>query len=203
MTHKIAPLREFVAGMTALVGRTSAEPHLLAEGRVLLAELIADDAWLPAAFAEPRTDRYVQYLLHCDPLERFSVVSFVWGPGHRTPVHNHTVWGLVGVLRGAEGCEEFTVQDGLPVATGQQHVMRRGAIEAVSPTVGDWHRVRHAWDDRAAVSIHVYGANIGAVQRHRLDDSGALRDFVSGYDNLSVPNLWDRSGASRNSVRAC
>ena len=65
------------------------------------------------------------------------------------------------------------------------------------------HRVRHAWDDRAAVSIHVYGANIGAVQRHRLDDSGALRDFVSGYDNLSVPNLWDRSGASRNSVRAC
>jgi predicted metal-dependent enzyme (double-stranded beta helix superfamily) len=118
-------------------------------------------------------------------------------------VHNHTVWGLVGVLRGAEGCEEFTVQDGLPVATGQQHVMRRGAIEAVSPTVGDWHRVRHAWDDRAAVSIHVYGANIGAVQRHRLDESGALRGFVSGYDNLSVPKLWDRSGASRNSVRAC
>jgi predicted metal-dependent enzyme (double-stranded beta helix superfamily) len=203
MTDSIAPLREFVAGMTALVGRTSAEPHLLAEGRALLAELIADDGWLPPAFAEPRTDRYAQYLLHCDPLERFSVVSFVWGPGHRTPVHNHTVWGLVGVLRGAEGCEEFTVHGGLPVATGQQHVMRRGAIEAVSPTVGDWHRVSHAWDDRAAVSIHVYGANIGAVRRHRLDDRGALLDFVSGYDNLSVPNLWDRSGASRTPIRAC
>ena len=35
MTHTIAPLREFVAGMTALVGRTSAEPQLLAEGRVV------------------------------------------------------------------------------------------------------------------------------------------------------------------------
>ena len=203
MTDTIAPLRDFVTAMTALVGRTGEELRLLAEGQVLLAALIAEDGWLPAAFAEPRPDRYAQYLLHCDPLERFSVVSFVWGPGHRTPVHNHTVWGLVGVLRGAEGCEEFTVQDGRPVSTGQQHVMRRGAIEAVSPTVGDWHRVSHAWDHRAAVSIHVYGANIGAVRRHRLDDSGALCDFVSGYDNLSVPNLWDRSGASRTPIRTC
>lgn len=203
MNDTIAPLREFIIAMTALVDRTGDEPRLLAEGRALLAGLIADDAWLPPEFAAPRSDRYAQYLLHCDPLERFSVVSFVWGPGHRTPVHNHGVWGLVGVLRGAEGCEEFTVHDGLPVATGQQHVMRRGAIEAVSPTVGDWHRVSHAGDDRAAVSIHVYGANIGAVQRHRLDDSGALRDFVSGYDNLSVPNLWDRSGAARTPIRAC
>lgn len=203
MTDTIAPLRDFVVAMTALVGRFGDEPRLLADGRALLAELIAGDGWLPPAFAEPRTDRYAQYLLHCDPLERFSVVSFVWGPGHRTPVHNHTVWGLVGVLRGAEGCEEFTVRDGLPVPTGQQHVMHHGAIEAVSPTLGDWHRVSHAGGDRAAVSIHVYGANIGAVRRHRLDDTGALRDFVSGYDNQSVPNLWDRSGAARTPIRTC
>lgn len=203
MTDAIAPLRDFVAAMTALVGRCGDEPRVLADGRALLAELIAGDGWLPPAFARPRTDRYAQYLLHCDPLERFSVVSFVWGPGHRTPVHNHTVWGLVGVLRGAEGCEEFAVRDGLPVPTGQQHVMRRGAIEAVSPTIGDWHRVSHAGGDPAAVSIHVYGANIGAVRRHRLDDTGALRDFVSGYDNQSVPNLWDRSGAARTPIRTC
>ena len=59
------------------------------------------------AFAEADAGRYRQYLLHCDPLERFSVVSFVWGPGQQTPVHDHTVWGMVGVLRGAEICEEF------------------------------------------------------------------------------------------------
>ncbi len=125
MTDTIAPLRDFVAAMTTLVGDTGDERRLLAEGRTHLARLIADDTWLPDAFAAPRSDRYAQYLLHCDPLERFSVVSFVWGPGHRTPVHDHTVWGLVGVLRGAEACDEYTLQGGRPVPAGQQHVPHR------------------------------------------------------------------------------
>ena len=77
MTDSIAPLRAFVAAMTALVGRTDDDRRLLAEGRQLLARLIARDDWLPDAFAVPRADRYAQYLLHADPLERFSVVSFV------------------------------------------------------------------------------------------------------------------------------
>ena len=99
MPDRITPLREFVTAMTALVSSTIDERRLLAKGRQHLARLIASDRWLPEAFATPRADRYAQYLLHCDPLQRFSVVSFVWGPGQRTPVHNHTVWGLVGVLR--------------------------------------------------------------------------------------------------------
>ena len=96
----ISPLRDFVIAMTHLVSKTQDEPVLLREGRALLAPLLADDRWLPEACAVLRQDRYAQYLLHADPLERFSVVSFVWGPGHRTPVHDHTVWGLVGMLRG-------------------------------------------------------------------------------------------------------
>jgi 3-mercaptopropionate dioxygenase len=186
----LVPLRDFVVAMTQLVGRTADERTLLAEARPLLARLIAHDGWLPDAWAAPRADRYAQHLLHCDPLERFSVVSFVWGPGQRTPVHDHTVWGLVGVLRGAERCDEYTAQQ---QPTGRSHVMRPGDIEAVSPTVGDWHRVSSALEEGLSVSIHVYGANIGAVRRHRLDDAGRVLDFVSGYDSASVPNLWDRS----------
>jgi len=195
MSDPIAPLRDFVVAMTRLVGRAEDEPTLLREGRALLSGLIARDDWLPEACATPRPDRYAQYLLHCDPLERFSVVSFVWGPGHRTPVHDHTVWGLVGQLRGAERCEEVRLDGGQPLVTGQAHVMRPGDIEAVSPTVGDWHRVSSARADGPSISIHVYGANIGAVRRHRLDDAGRVVEFVSGYDSPSVPNLWDRSKA--------
>lgn len=230
MTDAIAPLREFVVTMTALVSRTTDERTLLAEGRAALARLIADDSWLPEAFARPRADRYAQYLLHCDPLERFSVVSFVWGPGQRTPVHDHTVWGLVGVMRGAEHCEEYAAA-GVAVAaaaqiageraagedaaavpaggpcltprtTGRAHRMQPGDIEAVSPTVGDWHRVGSARTDGITVSIHVYGANIGAVRRHRVDDAGAIVDFVSGYDAAELPNLWDRSAAVRAGLGA-
>lgn len=193
----LAPLRDFVRTMTALVSRTAEERVLLAEGRQALARLIAEDHWLPEEFARARGDRYAQYLLHADPLERFSVVSFVWEPGQRTPVHDHTVWGLVGVLRGAERCEEFSAPGTVPRPTGRVHLMRPGDIEAVSPTVGDWHRVGSARDDGVTVSIHVYGANIGAVRRHRVDDSGAVVGFVSGYDSPVVPNLWDRAAVAR------
>lgn len=174
----------FVAAMTALVARTADEPVLLREGRTLLADLVRHDDWLPDRAAAARNDRYAQHLLHRDPLGRFSVVSFVWGPGQRTPVHDHTVWGLVGVMRGAERCEECTVADGTPRLSGHAHVMRPGDVEAVSPTVGDWHRVSSARDDGLSISIHVYGADIGQVRRHRLDDQGAVLAFVSGYDSL-------------------
>ncbi len=194
----IRPLRRFVTTMTELVGRSTHEPELLAEGRRALAQLLADDRWLPPAFAAPRSDRYAQYLLHADALERFSVVSFVWSPGQQTPVHDHTVWGLVGVLRGAERCDEYQLQQGVPVAKDCSHVMQPGDIEAVSPTVGDWHRVSHAGEAGVTVSIHVYGTNIGARRRHRVDDAGTVVDFVSGYDNDVLPNLWDRSAAVRS-----
>lgn len=194
---RIAPLREFVVAMTRLIDGGPDERTVLARGRELLAALIADDAWLPQACARPDPQGYRQYLLHCDPLERFSVVSFVWGPGQRTPVHDHTVWGLVGVLRGAELCTEYLPHGDRVMAAGREHTMRRGMIEAVSPTVGDWHVVANALADRPSVSIHVYGANIGAVRRHRLDEQGRIVDFVSGYSAAEVPNLWDRSAAVR------
>ena len=184
--------------MTELVSRSRDERTLLADGRRHLQALLARDDWLPSAFSAARSDRYAQYLLHTDPLERFSVVSFVWGPGQRTPVHDHTVWGLVGVLRGAERCDEYRLEAGTPVSCERHHVMKPGDIEAVSPTIGDWHRVSSAWDEGVSVSIHVYGANIGAVRRHRLDDAGAMLDFVSGYDNTVLPNLWDRSAEVRS-----
>jgi len=195
----IRPLRDFVVGMTRLVERTNDEPTLLAEGSRLLSALIADDGWLPPACTRSEPGGYRQYLLHCDPLERFSVVSFVWGPGAVTPVHDHTVWGLVGMLRGAERCTEYAPEgtDRI-VARGGAHVLEPGMIEAVSPTVGDWHVVANALPDAASISIHVYGANIGAVRRHAVDAAtGEIRDFVSGYSSAEVPNLWDRSAAVR------
>jgi len=180
--------------MTRLVERHGAdEQRMLDEAEKLLRGLIAQDDWLPEEFARPSPQGYRQYLLHCDPMERFSVVSFVWMPGQRTPIHDHTVWGLVGVMRGEETCEEYSRQ---LKATGR-HPVRRGQVDRVSPRIGDIHVVSN--DGReVAVSIHVYGANIGAVRRHTYDPaSGAPRDFVSGYANATIPNLWDRSSEAR------
>jgi len=189
-----APLREFITSLTMLLDRCSDEPRILAEGGPLLAKLVARDDWLPDTYAQPHPQHYQQLLLHCDPAERFSVVSFVWGPGQRTPIHNHTVWGLIGMLRGAEYSQPFTLdQEGRPQAQGRPVRLEPGQVEAVSPVLGDIHRVHNAYDDRVSISIHVYGANIGAVRRSVYDEDGTRTSFISGYANQHLPNLWDRS----------
>jgi predicted metal-dependent enzyme (double-stranded beta helix superfamily) len=186
----VARLRDFVTGMTRLVERHGAEEaRMLDEGEKLLRGLVSHDDWLPEEFAAPSPESYRQYLLYCDPLERFSVVSFVWMPGHRTPIHDHTVWGLVGVMRGEERCDEFSTD----IKKVNSHDVKAGDVDRVSPRIGDVHVVSNA-GDKVAVSIHVYGANIGAVRRHVYDPAtGTPKEFVSGYHNAAVPNLWDRS----------
>ena len=189
----IARLRSFVQQMTRVVESSPAEPAVLAAAQPLLSDLVTHDDWLPDAFAVPDPGRYQQYLLYCDPLERFSLVSFVWGHGHKTPVHDHLTWGMVGVLRGAEMCREFELRDGRLIRTGEHH-FGPGAIDLVSPTIGDIHEVSNADPGRVSISIHCYGANIGAVRRHVFaPDSGQPGEFVSGYSSPLTPNLWDRS----------
>jgi len=189
----LARLRDFVASFTRLIDAHPPEPDVLDDGAALLRGLVVVDDWLPPGCAAADPARYQQHLLHCDPLERFSVVSFVWGPGQRTPVHNHTVWGLIGMLRGAEISQPFERLDGDLVPVGPPHRLTPGAVEAVSPRIGDIHQVSNAFPDQVSISIHVYGGNIGAVRRSTFGEDGRPKPFVSGYSNLATPNLWDRS----------
>ena len=189
----IARLRDFVAAVTRLVEHEgNAEGAVLAPARDLLSGLVAHDDWLPEAFAAPDPARYRQYLLYCDPLDRFSLVSFVWGPGQRTPVHDHLMWGLVGMLRGAEDAVPYArTPDGTALAAGDPSRLRPGEVTAVSPQIGDIHTVANALTDRPSISIHLYGGNIGTVRRHGFDPvSGAASEFVSGYSGTVSPNLW-------------
>lgn len=191
----IARLRGFVTDLAALMADTGDEAEIVRKGAVLLAQLVAHDDWLPDAFAAPDRERYRQYLLHCDSHERFSVVAFVWGPGQGTPIHDHRVWGLIGMLRGYEQAERYDrAPDGRLVSRGQIDTLNPGDVEAVGPGNGDIHRVWNALPDAPSISIHVYGGNIGAVERATYAADGTPKRFISGYANSVLPNLWDRSG---------
>jgi predicted metal-dependent enzyme (double-stranded beta helix superfamily) len=193
-SHHIGRLRDFVIALSAVVETTPRESELLSEGSRLLKELIGNDDWLPARYAVASPNGYQQYLLHSDSRERFSVVSFVWGPGQKSPIHDHTVWGLVGILRGAELEQSYArSSDGRFVEEGSPVRLQEGEVTAVSPAIGDFHCVSNAFEDRPSVSIHVYGANIGAVRRSVYELDGTSRTFISGYSNSEMPNLWDRS----------
>jgi predicted metal-dependent enzyme (double-stranded beta helix superfamily) len=190
----IVGLRDFVTAMTRAADTVAPGTLLMEAARPLMAKLISRDDWLPEACALPHPQYYRQYLLHCDPAERFSLVSFVWGPGQKTPIHDHTVWGLIGMLRGAEISTGFSrAPDGRLVAGEEPVRLEPGDIDAVAPTIGDIHQVVNAFGDAVSISIHLYGGNIGAIRRHVFDLEGHEREFISGYSNESVPNLWDRS----------
>ncbi|WP_454873955.1 cysteine dioxygenase [Paraburkholderia xenovorans] len=189
----IARLREFVSDLTDIVGDDLHEAALLDRMRAPMTRLLAKDDWLPDAFAQPHPEFYQQYLLHCDPKQRFSVVSFVWGPGQKTPIHDHTVWGMIGMLRGSEHSTRFEVLGpDQPLRVAQTDVLEEGGIDVVSPSVGDVHQVSNVYDDRVSISIHVYGANIGRVRRHVYNgETGGVKEFVSGFSSSVVPNLWN------------
>lgn len=194
LAPNVARLRGFVQDLAALLEHHRDEATILQDGGALLRQLVSKDDWLPADCARPDPQRYQQYLLHADALGRFSVVSFVWGPGQSTPIHDHTVWGLIGMLRGAEVAQPYAqTADGHWAPSGAPVTLRPGQVEAVSPRIGDVHRVSNALSDRPSISIHVYGANIGAVRRNVYLEDGTRKPFISGYSNATLPNIWDCS----------
>ncbi len=177
----LAPrLQVFVDAVARLLDQD--EERIVADGSALLRQLLAHDDWLAPQAARPDPQYYRQYLLYRDPEARFSVVSFVWGPGQSTPVHDHTVWGLIGLLRGAEISQGYRRRaDGALEKDGAPQRLEAGEVTAVSPSLGDIHQVFNAYDDRVSIGIHVYGADIGAVDRSVYTLDGAVKSFRSGY----------------------
>ncbi|MGD9617427.1 MAG: cysteine dioxygenase [Alphaproteobacteria bacterium] len=203
MAENFDRFRRFLRDMTNLCDAGADETEIRVEGGARLRDLVAFDDWLPPEFCEPDPESYRQYLLYCDPLERFSVVSFVWGPGQRTPVHDHTVWGLIGMLRGSEIARNYAAEPCGRLMVSGTEMLVPGEVSAVSPLIGDIHRVENALRDRPSISIHVYGGNIGAIARHVFaPETGEAKPFVSGYSNRMLPNLWDRSASVRARLAA-
>lgn len=192
MSQHPPALQRFVRELDAIVDQGDPEAVLLPRVEQAMRELVSRDDWLAPDLARPHFQHYQQYLLYADPQDRYSVVSFVWGPGQMTPVHDHTVWGVIGMLRGSECTQDYAVDaSGRPAPCGVEQVLRPGDVACVSPRIGDVHRVRNAYADRASISIHVYGANIGKVRRHVFPlEGGPAKEFVSGY---STPGLTQSS----------
>jgi len=187
---RIPRLQNFILSLSNLLEEAPDESTIISSGKVFMEQLVKSDDWLPEAFARPNPDKYQQFLLYLDPQERFSIVSFVWGPGQFTPVHDHTVWGLVGLLRGSEISQAYDYLDqGNLIPSGPPVRMMPGEVELVSPTIGDIHQVSNGLNDQPSISIHVYGANIGKVRRHIYREDGTVKEFISGYSNPSVKDF--------------
>ena len=191
---RMEKLRQFIQDLDALHREFADEQPLLDAVALRLAALVKKDDGLPEEYTLPHPHHSQQYLLHVDSGQRFSIVSFVWGPGQSTPIHDHRVWGAIGMLRGAEENQRYRLDErGQPVVIGVAERLSPGEVEKVSSRDGDIHRVSNALTDRVSISIHVYGGNIGGVRRAVYTPEGLVKPFVSGYSNRHLPNIWDLS----------
>ena len=113
----------------------------------------------PVELAGRRGPRAGSILLHAET--GFSIVAIVWRPGQATSIHDHLAWCVVAVLAGCE--HETTYRRGHKNELVANAETRNGvgSVTALTPP-GDIHRVRNL-DADIAVSLHVYGADLGVA----------------------------------------
>ena len=181
-------VRDFVAGVRAVITEASS-PHAACDAiRPSFATLLADRAWLPERYQEDNPESGMgggigQWLLFRAEDRSLTLFSLVVPSGSQTPVHDHLAWGLVGLYRGMQDEEIYAERD-----AGLELVERRalvpGDFYALIPPTDDIHRVRTT-SPETSVSIHLLTNDTGCVWRHTFDtESGARAPFRSGYVNV-------------------
>ncbi|OZB95372.1 hypothetical protein [Paenibacillus sp. XY044] len=160
--------------------------------RPLLQRLLSNEHLIPETYRAPLADKYAQYLLYKPEDEAFSVIAFIWGPGQVAPVHDHLVWGLVGLYRGSIVEKRYrredhgeTSQPRYSLREVAEVTAHAGDISFVYPPDYDIHGVANPFDE-LAITVHIYGTDIGKQERHIHDvATGSYRDVVTRHDNAS------------------
>jgi 3-mercaptopropionate dioxygenase len=178
-------LQTFIDDVQLVVDSTDDQHEITKRVAERLSALLDSDYRLPTELTRPSADHHVNYPLHIAPGESWCLAAVVWNVGQRTPVHGHDTWGVVGIYSGAE--REFryvkpTAADAGPLTPAGEQVWERGQVTVCCTTDDDVHAVA-AVGDVPTVGIHVYGANIGTIERSKYDPAtGEVERFVSGWD---------------------
>ena len=180
-------LKQFIGESEAVVGDQSSESQKLAQLKPKLEQLI-ETTNVPTQAFTPRHDRFAMNLLHMPSDKAYSIIGGAWKPSQTTPIHDHLTWALIGVYSGQE-------REALYRRTDDKTNPRYAKLEKVSERVNTKghvtvlnntgiHRVDNI-SQEPALSIHVYGRDIGNAERHSYDPlTGEIGRFVSGYCNV-------------------
>jgi 3-mercaptopropionate dioxygenase len=180
----------FVAETRSIIAQSGAPAVACELIRPRFAELLAADGWLPERFQESAPESGMgggigQWLLFRAGDASLSLFSLVVPAGAETPVHDHLAWGLVGLYRGAQEEEIYTLRDDGELEIGETRTLARGDFYVLIPPRDDIHRVRTT-SAATSVSIHLLTSDTGCVWRHAYDPvTGHARPFRSGYVNVA------------------
>jgi len=179
------PFIEFVAACEKLIQATRGPIETRNAVAVLTKDLASRWTMLDRNFRQLQPGApYSSYQLYLNAAENLSIVVDIFAPGQIAPIHNHCCWGVFVCLEGEELERRYTVPDDLSGRPIETEVFRNspGEISVASPARNAFHQVE-CLGDVPATSLHIYGANIKALERNRWDeDSGHFVGFQSGTD---------------------
>jgi predicted metal-dependent enzyme (double-stranded beta helix superfamily) len=124
---------------------------------------VSQPDWIPLDRRRASHEHYARHLLYGDPAGRFSILSIVWGPGQRSPIHAHHTWCGVAVYRGTltETIFREDTAGALPVKI--RSVTRGACTISFDRALTGIHSIANEGDG-LALSIHVYGVGRDRIE---------------------------------------
>jgi predicted metal-dependent enzyme (double-stranded beta helix superfamily) len=122
---------------------------------------------LPARFHQVRPDGYARRLLHRDDALGYTAVVMTWGPGQRTPLHDHAgIWCVEGVVEGRMDVTQFDLVEDQETVAGHAYTFEaKGCVHAAVGSAGclippfEYHVLANALD-KPSITLHVYGGEM-------------------------------------------
>jgi predicted metal-dependent enzyme (double-stranded beta helix superfamily) len=202
MTTKLAPDAKELQNLCALP-----TVQALPRAAAFLGDLVQNRSFLEShvlPFLEEAQSAEEWYVARrwAAPDGSFSLQVFVWPPGTRTRIHDHSSWGAYACAAGTVLEERYERLD-----DGSQHEHARleevwqlpwssqDGASTVLPGDGGIHRVGNPYGE-AAVSVHLYGPRMGEVDGRDYDPS---RDYVCDRLEDRTDEFGVASASSRNS----
>ena len=161
-------LQDYVQTIGDVLDRRPANKVIIREVSLATKRLVADDRWLEERFRVGSPDCYTRHLLHKDPNNRFVVLALVWQPGQMTPIHDHSCWGVMGIV--ANMLEEVCydrLDDGSRADFAELEQSRgtdvgQGGVAYLLPPYEEIHRIGNT-SDKPTISLHVYGRDLDEI----------------------------------------
>jgi predicted metal-dependent enzyme (double-stranded beta helix superfamily) len=183
-----AMMQRFIEEVDQIVQAGGSEETITAKVADRMKPILNTPDLIPTEFTIPLEKGNALYRVYVADNGSFSIAAAVWGVGQITGIHDHGSWGVIGIYQGAEGEERFLRQPDVPLdeeaslsALGQR-TLEKGEVVVCCTSDKDLHRVSCA-SAEPSVGIHVYGADIGVIERHFYQpENGIAQAFITNWD---------------------
>lgn len=180
-------LDEFIFEVGYYIRTSSNQRQVIERTSAHLARLLErrDYNWLAEKYRQPKPGQaFSQYPLYVAPDGSYCITAVAFAPGASTAVHDHRIWGVVGIYEGMEEQELYKFDRQKKLNKVGHLISLPGDCSYLLPPYDEIHRVTNT-GDKPSVSIHVYGADISKVARHSYDlETGEITITYSQFETI-------------------